>query len=153
MNKTKLILNHIREKQGLKELGKGCKVRLNKTTIQTRIRWIALESGYEYELIGGLSPVGDFKVIGIPYLIDKEDIVEIIGHEVQLNHLLLAIKASRHIAEIDTEYSELVCYEMTADRGLDGSLWFATYNLTQSVEENLNNNPKLCDYLINIFNL
>lgn len=79
----------------------------------------------------------------------KLDDVKIIGHEPQLNHLLLAIRKS-----IGTEnYFQIDVYTSGLEFTITGLVSDFTYNLTKSVRQNLEENEGLCDFLVDVLNI
>ncbi len=134
--------------EGLKELSFGCKIKYNgsenmllgKVVNRTPIH---KESEYRYQLMDNERWGAEnlFSVYG-----DQINDFEIIGHEPQLNHLLLAIKNNGGLLGIELYGEEF-------GLRLDTPYGETIYDLTKTVEENLESNPELTNYLINLFGL
>lgn len=178
---TLKVIRYIQETVGgLKELSEGCQFtfkpqetiyklpvfagKVAKIVYGNRWEWESLRFEFIDEKINHRQYFDDNKSIGdkswrieteglklidaIPegyydsYESRAEHFLEIIGHEPQLNHLLLAIPNMQlshgKIGTIITVYPS-------------GSIF--PYDLTKTVQENLESNPELTNYLINLFGL
>lgn len=138
------VIRYIQENvEGLKELSFGCKVKYNgnqnillgKVVNRTPIH---KESEYRYQLMDNERWGAEnlFSLYG-----NQINDCEIIGHEVQLNHLLLAIESWGEV-HFNIHGSKLGVR-------LNG----IPYDLTKTVQENLESNEALCLYLLDLFQL
>lgn len=129
------VIRYIQENvEGLKELSFGCIIEISSGeqlrvlyTTSDRVGRALIEDQYGFE--------------SFDFYPDSE--FEIIGHEVQLNHLLLAIPKFAMVN--DNERLALVSLQENGGK--------FDYDLTKTVEENLKNNKSLTNYLINLFGL
>jgi len=141
MTKTETALELIRDRvPRLRELSFGCKIMVNGRT-GILIRYLKEKKApYFYEFRMDNDEYGVFSG-GVKKLSD----IKIIGHEVQLNDLLFAIKQTEYTCHFSSNGHLHVVHPSKQERFLT-----LDYDLTKSVEENLNKNPELCEFLIQL---
>lgn len=154
------VIRYLQENiEGLKELSKGCRgtiagVPIIITAYKNQVYWFIRTNTLIHE--------------GLRKSVFEESF-QIIGHEPELNHLLLAIDKSNKTPHKQAMTLDGKCminykYETTgmAIQGVSASPysypkqtgWSSLdYDLTKTVQENLESNPELTNYLINLFGL
>lgn len=140
------VIRYIQDNvEGLKELSFGCKVKVNnRSGILLRIIK-ENKAPYFYEVRMDNDEYGVFSG-GVKDLSE----IEIIGHEPTLESLLLAIDFMGKCSDIFAKgYVGFTVWDENAE-----SVEFnSPYDLTKTVEENLESNPELCLYLLDLFQL
>lgn len=120
--------------EGLKELSFGCEITncvLNGDEMPNGVVVKDVREKYLYLHIDA----GDQLEYQVHY--NDKFTFEIIGHEVQLNHLLLAIGNAEIEQDIEDLYMEVL----------------NRYDLTKTVQQNLESNTELCQYLLDLLQL
>lgn len=129
--------------EGLKELGEGCKVEIASCPDGC--------CGIDIWVIDSAMQI-QAMTISHQVFKDKFYITEIIGHEVQLNHLLLAIYRTDYKAS-NLKDASVDMYFNLKFTTIDNQEFNFEYKLTQTVQENLESNPELTNYCLTLFGL
>jgi hypothetical protein len=96
----------------------------------------------------------DIKGKTISHLVFKDTfyITKIIGHEPRLEHLLRAINKYDTRTSTKTIEETIIRFTIEAIIGQDVICVFANYDLTKSVEQNLEQNEELLNFLYSLLN-